>query len=180
MVAIKGSLSVSLENGSTKSANNSFPRFAVEGNIAKSRLCHHVCHAGTAAAPRAGSRRRLAPPHLPFLIHEKAEANHTAVSTNTNVVTLPFLPKLICLVLSFNNLASIIMDRYICRLAEATIQESKSWIYSVSGKLVKDKVEPFGLEEEYCLLLSCDNQTPQHPISMSKIGEWVCYGCVYH
>lgn len=78
MVAIKGSSSVSLENGSTKSANNSFPRFAVEGNIAKSRLCHHVCHAGTAAAPRAGSRRRLAPPHLPFLIHEKAEANHTA------------------------------------------------------------------------------------------------------
>ncbi|BAT92511.1 hypothetical protein VIGAN_07124600 [Vigna angularis var. angularis] len=68
--------SVRLESGSTKSANNSFPRFGVKWNVAKSGLCHHIRHAGSAAAPRARPRRRLAPLHLPPLIHQKTETHH--------------------------------------------------------------------------------------------------------
>jgi len=68
--------SVRFESGSTKSANNSFPRFGVKWNVAKSGLCHHIRHAGSAAAPRAGPRRRLAPLHLPPLIHQKTETHH--------------------------------------------------------------------------------------------------------
>lgn len=70
------SLSVRLENCSTKSANNSFPRFAVERNTAKSRLCHHISNAGTTAAPGASTRRRFTPPYFPLLIHKKAETSH--------------------------------------------------------------------------------------------------------
>jgi len=42
---------IRLEHGSTESAHDSLPRFAVERNGAKSGLSNHVCHTGTAAAP---------------------------------------------------------------------------------------------------------------------------------
>jgi len=76
MRIVKCCSSVRLESGSTKSANNSFPRFGVKRNVAKSGLCHHIRHAGSAAAPRTRPRRRLAPPHLPPLIHQKTETHH--------------------------------------------------------------------------------------------------------
>lgn len=42
---------IRLEHSSTESAHNSLPRFPIERNVAKARLCNHVRHAGTAATP---------------------------------------------------------------------------------------------------------------------------------
>ncbi|TKY48832.1 Notchless protein-like [Spatholobus suberectus] len=66
------------KNGSTESANNGSPRFPIEGDIAKPGGRLHVGDAGSAAAAGANPRRRLAPPHLPPLVHQKTEAHHLA------------------------------------------------------------------------------------------------------
>lgn len=72
-------LSVRLENCSTKSAYNSFPRFTIERNITKSCLCNHISHTSTTATPWTGSRHRFAPPYLYFLINKKAKTSHVSL-----------------------------------------------------------------------------------------------------
>jgi len=67
---------VRAKNGSTESANNGSPRFPIEGNTAEPCGRLHVCNTGSASAAGADSGRRLAPLHLPPLVHQKAEAHH--------------------------------------------------------------------------------------------------------
>ena len=61
--------SVRSKNGTTESADDGPPGLPVEGHVAEPGGGLHVGHAGATTAPRARSRRRLAPPHLPRLIH---------------------------------------------------------------------------------------------------------------
>ena len=68
--------SVRLEDSSAESAHNCLPRFPVERNETKPRSCDHIGDTCAAATPRAAAGHRLAPLHLPRLIHQKTEANH--------------------------------------------------------------------------------------------------------
>ncbi|KAF7823035.1 uncharacterized protein G2W53_021179 [Senna tora] len=69
-------LTVRTKNGSTESADNSSPRFPIERDMTKSSGGFHISNAGSAAAPRAKSGRRLAPLHLPCLVHKETETHH--------------------------------------------------------------------------------------------------------
>lgn len=92
---------VRLEHGSTESAHDSLPRFAIERNIAKSGLSNHVCNTGTSAAPRARPGHRLAPLHFLRLIHQKTKANHACFWSNVVVVLQLNLSFLIFWTLSY-------------------------------------------------------------------------------
>ncbi|KAL6975799.1 hypothetical protein U1Q18_024595 [Sarracenia purpurea var. burkii] len=74
------SSSVRSKNGSAESADYGSPRLPVERYVAEPRGGLHISDAGTAAAPPAYSGRRLAPTHLPLLVHQETEANHRCSS----------------------------------------------------------------------------------------------------
>ena len=67
---------VRAKNGSAESANDGSPGLPVEGDIGEPGGGLHVGDAGSAAAAGADPRRRLAPLHLPLLVHQKAEEHH--------------------------------------------------------------------------------------------------------
>lgn len=69
-------LMIRFENGTTKSTDDGFPRFVVNGDAAKPRHGLHVRHRGAAPAPRAHPRHRLAPPHPASLLHQQTQTNH--------------------------------------------------------------------------------------------------------
>lgn len=69
-------LSVRSKNSSTESTHNSFPGFPVERNVTKPRGSSNIGHTCSTPAPRTRPRHRLAPPHLPPLVYQKAKANH--------------------------------------------------------------------------------------------------------
>jgi len=70
------SVLVGAQNRSTESANNGSPGFPIEGNTAEPGGRLHLGNTGSASAPGADPGGRLAPLHLPLLVHQKAEAHH--------------------------------------------------------------------------------------------------------
>lgn len=67
---------VRTKNSSTKSANKCPPWFPVKRDIAKPRRRLHIRHTSSSATPWADPRRRLAPLHLPPLIHQETKEHH--------------------------------------------------------------------------------------------------------
>ena len=67
---------IRFKNRATESAHNSSPRFPVERNMTEPGGGLHIGDACSAAASRAKSGRRFAPPHLTSLIYQKAKAHH--------------------------------------------------------------------------------------------------------
>jgi len=79
---MKNSVLVRAKNGSTESANNGSPRFPIERNTAEPGGSLHFGDTSSASAPGADPGRRLAPLHLPPLVHQKAEAHHLCSEGN--------------------------------------------------------------------------------------------------
>ncbi|RWV91545.1 hypothetical protein BHE74_00022194 [Ensete ventricosum] len=67
---------VGLEEGAAEGADDGPPGLTMNGDVAEPRGGHHVGGADAATAARADPGRRLAAPHRPPLVHQKAEERH--------------------------------------------------------------------------------------------------------
>ena len=67
---------VGLEEGAAEGADDGPPGLTMNGDVAEPREGHYVGGAGAPTAARADPGRRLAAPHRPPLVHQKAEERH--------------------------------------------------------------------------------------------------------